>query len=76
MRAMLFGEGPSTVRFRRRRKMLQVYDQIFAGTARSCGDRTRTADRGSKSIRLIDEDVAELQRIYEDALPGGSKRHD
>jgi phosphoribosylformylglycinamidine synthase subunit PurL len=70
--AELFGEGPSTIVISAHEKDVVRLDSIFQQNGIQC----RTIGRVTENLRLsvggasIDDDVNELNRIYESALPG------
>ncbi len=73
--AALFGEGASSVILSAPAENVEVLREVFAPL------EVREIGRVSAAPRLvigrdIDEDVAALQRLYEDALPGRLGRHD
>ncbi|HLW71012.1 MAG TPA: phosphoribosylformylglycinamidine synthase subunit PurL [Candidatus Binataceae bacterium] len=72
--AELFGEGASTVILSVAAENIDAIRQIFAPLEAKIIGRVTPTPR-LKIMHLIDEDVAELMRIYEEALPrrlGGS----
>ncbi len=66
---MLFGEGSSTVVISAPVEDIQVLHEIFAPLEIFPIGRVTAAPR-LKIGGLIDEDVATLQRLYEEAIPG------
>jgi phosphoribosylformylglycinamidine (FGAM) synthase-like enzyme len=66
--ADLFGEGASTVILSAAPQNLDAIREIFAPLEVTTIGRVTPTPR-LKIIHLIDEDVAELMRLYEEALP-------
>ena len=66
---VLFGEGPSTVVISAPVENIQVLQQVFAPLEIVAIGRVSAAPR-LKIDAVIDEDVATLQRLYEEAIPG------
>ncbi len=66
----LFGEGPSTV-------IISAPEENISGASRDLSRRSNAVvldasprRRRSVSLDVIDEDICELLRLYENALPG------
>jgi phosphoribosylformylglycinamidine (FGAM) synthase-like enzyme len=70
--AELFGEGPSTIVISAREKDVEPIRQIFEQSGIQCRTIGRVTEQPRLSIRgaSLDEDLNELNRIYESALPG------
>jgi phosphoribosylformylglycinamidine synthase subunit PurL len=67
----LFGEGASTVVISASVKDVELVEQIFSRRAIECRSLGRvTAEARLRLLPVVDEDVRELQRRYEEALPG------
>ena len=66
---VLFGEGPSTVVISAPVENIQVLQQVFAPLEIVAIGRVSAAPRLKIDV-VIDEDVATLQRLYEEAIPG------
>ncbi len=67
---VFFGEGPSTVILSIAQSDLTRVEKLFAGRGLDFAVVGKVAaDRRLKIDAALDEDVAELQRIYEDAIP-------
>jgi phosphoribosylformylglycinamidine (FGAM) synthase-like enzyme len=69
--AELFGEGASTVVISVSTKNVEQVAQIFSGRGIECRSIGRViAEARLRLSPVVDEDVRELQRTYELALPG------
>ncbi|HEY6419729.1 MAG TPA: phosphoribosylformylglycinamidine synthase subunit PurL [Candidatus Binataceae bacterium] len=77
--AELFGEGPSTVVVSADDSDVAAIERIFQAGGIECrrvGRVTETARLKVASVVSLDEDVSELARIYEDALPRRLRQND
>ncbi|HEY6393895.1 MAG TPA: AIR synthase-related protein, partial [Candidatus Binataceae bacterium] len=73
----LFGEGPSTVLLSLKEANRASVERIFSSAGLECRVVGRvTAEPRLMIAPVIDEDVNELRRIYEDALPGRLRAHE
>ena len=65
-----FGEGASTVVLSMAKENIAALDQLFAGREIEFAVIGRvTSEHRLKIVNVIDEDVSELMRIYENAIP-------
>ena len=68
--AELFGEGASTVVISASVKDVEQLEQIFSSRGIECLSLGRvTAEARLRLVPVVDEDVRELERRYEEALP-------
>ncbi|HYK17498.1 MAG TPA: hypothetical protein VEV37_05740, partial [Bryobacteraceae bacterium] len=68
--AELFGEGASTVILSASVKDVEQLEQIFSSRGIECHPLGRvTAEARLRLVPVVDEDVRELERRYEEALP-------
>ena len=68
--AELFGEGASTVVISASVKDVEQLEQIFSSRGIECHPLGRvTAEARLRLVPVVDEDVRELERRYEEALP-------
>jgi phosphoribosylformylglycinamidine synthase subunit PurL len=68
--AELFGEGASTVVISASVKDVEQLEQIFSSRGIECHSLGRvTAEARLRLVPVVDEDVRELERRYEEALP-------
>jgi phosphoribosylformylglycinamidine synthase subunit PurL len=77
--AELFGEGPSTVIVSADDSNVAVIERMFEASGIECrrvGRVTEEARLKIASTLSVDEDVKELARIYEDALPRRLRQND
>lgn len=69
--AELFGEGASTVVISASSKDVEQVAQIFSGRGIDCRSIGRViAEARLRLSPVVDENVLDLQRTYEQALPG------
>jgi selenophosphate synthetase-related protein len=65
-----FGEGASTVVLSMAKENVAALEQLFAGREIDFAVIGRvTSEHRLKIVNVIDEDVSELMRIYENAIP-------